>query len=106
MPTPHNPSPAVKRALKHLGAELKEARLRRRLSAQIVAERAGTTRSTLQKIEQGTGSVSFMIVASVCQAVGLLDNLTRLADIENDPVGRAMVGDQLTPSRAPRKPRS
>ncbi len=103
MPTPHRPSPGVKRGLKKLGQDLREARLRRRLSAELVAERASTTRATLSKVEQGHPGVSMGIYASVLQAVGLLENLRDVADIRNDEVGRALIGDQLTPRRAPKR---
>ncbi|WP_395782238.1 hypothetical protein [Aquidulcibacter sp.] len=42
MPTPHHPSSAVQRALRALGADLRDARKRRELPMQIVAERAFT----------------------------------------------------------------
>jgi len=103
MPTPHLVSPAVKRTLRALGRDLKEARLRRRLTAAIVAERAGISRPTLRRIEKGSEGVSVGAVASVMQAVGLLDNLKTVADIGNDEVGKAIIGEQLTPRRAPRK---
>lgn len=103
MPTPHRPPPATRRALKKLGADLREARLRRRLSAQLVSERAATSRSTLLKIEQGSPSVSIGIYAAVIQAVGLLENLANVADISNDKVGQSLASDQLTARRAPKR---
>lgn len=106
MPTPHRPPPAVHRTLKKLGADLKEARLRRRLSASLVAERACTTRPTLRRIEQGHPGVSIGVYAAVMQACGLLSNLRDVADISNDEVGRTLIGEQLTPRRAPKKKRS
>ncbi|WP_027873409.1 helix-turn-helix domain-containing protein [Spongiibacter marinus] len=103
MPTPHHISPGVKRTLLVLGKDLKEARLRRRLTAEVVAERAGISRPTLRRVEAGNEGVSMGIYASVMQAVGLLDNLKGVADISNDAVGRAIIGEQLTPQRAKRK---
>lgn len=95
MPTPHNPSAAVKRALRKLGADLHDARRRRRLPMAVVAERAFTSRSTLQRVEAGDTSVSMGIYAGVMQALGLLEGLTNVADISNDSVGRALASSEL-----------
>ena len=95
MPTPHNPPAAVQRALRKLGADIHDARRRRRLPMAVVAERAFTSRSTLQKVEAGDTNVSIGIYAGVLQALGLLDGLGHLADISNDPVGRALASAEL-----------
>ena len=54
----------------------------------VVAERAFTSRSTLQKVEAGDANVSIGIYASVLQALGLLEGLSQIADIGNDSVDR------------------
>ena len=95
MPTPHNPPAAVRRALRKLGADIHDARRRRRLPMAVIAERAFTSRSTLQKVESGDTTVSIGIYASVLQALGLLDGLGELADIGNDPVGQALSSAEL-----------
>jgi hypothetical protein len=56
----------------------------------VVAERAFTSRSTLQRVEAGDTSVSIGIYAGVLQALGLLEGLSRVADISNDSVGQAL----------------
>lgn len=56
----------------------------------VVAERAFTSRSTLQKVEAGDTGVSIGIYAGVLQALGLLDGLSQVADISNDSVGQAL----------------
>lgn len=61
----------------------------------VVAERAFTSRSTLQRVEAGDTSVSIGIYASVLQALGLLDGLTGLADISNDSVGQVLASAEL-----------
>lgn len=99
MPTPHNPPAAARRALRKLGADIHDARRRRRLPMAIVAERAFTSRSTLQKIEAGDANVSIGIYAAVLQALGLLDGLGQIADISNDSVGQALATAEL-PKRA------
>jgi hypothetical protein len=61
----------------------------------VVAERAFTSRSTLQKVEAGDTNVSVGIYAGVLQALGMLDGLTKIADISNDPVGQALASANL-----------
>lgn len=95
MPTPHNPSAAVRRALRKLGADIHDARRRRKLPMAVVAERAFTSRSTLQKVEAGDTNVSIGIYAGVLQALGLLEGLTQVADIGNDTVGQALASAEL-----------
>jgi transcriptional regulator with XRE-family HTH domain len=99
MSTPHYPTAAVRRVLRKLGADIHDARLRRRLPMAIVAERAFTSRTTLQRIEQGDASVGMGIYAAVLQALGLLDGLGRIADISEDSVGQALASAEL-PARA------
>ena len=88
MPTPHYPPAAVRRVLRKLGADIDDARRRRRLPMAVVAERAFTFRSTLQKVEAGDTNVSIGIYAVVLQALGLLDSLGEIADISRDNVGQ------------------
>ena len=95
MPTPHNPPAAVRRALRNLGADIHDARRRRRLPMAVVAERAFTSRSTLQRVEAGDTNVGIGIYAAVLLALGLLDGLGQLADIGNDPVGQALASAEL-----------
>lgn len=95
MPTPHTPPAAVRRSLRKLGADIHDARRRRKLPMAVVAERAFTSRSTLQKVEAGNTNVSIGIYASVLQALGLLEGLAQVADIGNDRVGQALARADL-----------
>jgi hypothetical protein len=95
MPTPHHPPAAVQRALRKLGADIHDARRRRRLPMAIVAERAFTSRSTLQRVGAGDTSVSIGIYAGVLLALSLLDGLAQIADIGNDSVGQALSSADL-----------
>jgi hypothetical protein len=61
----------------------------------VVADRAFTSRSTLQKIEAGDTSVSMGIYASVLQALGLLGGLGDVADISHDEVGQRLSSSDL-----------
>ncbi len=95
MPTPHRPTSGVRRVLHKLGADIRDARRRRRLPMAVVAERAFTSRSTLQRVEQGDPAVGIGIYAGVLQALGLLDPLGDLADPSQDSVGQALATADL-----------
>lgn len=84
------------------GENIKLARLRRKLSAEQVAERANITRVTLLKIEKGSGGVSVSSYAQVLFVLGLEKDLLKLAG--DDPLGRKLQDAQLTvKERAPKK---
>jgi len=95
MPTPHHPPAAVRRILRKLGADIQDARRRRRLPMAVVAERAFTSRSTLQRIEAGDANVGIGIYAAVLLALGLLEDLGEIADISRDRVGQALATADL-----------
>lgn len=103
MPTPHLVTISVERTLRKLGADLRDARLRRRLSMQLVAERARTTRATLTRVERGDPAVSMGLYCSVLNVLGLLDAVGLLADIATDRVGAELEAARL-PYRKRRSP--
>jgi hypothetical protein len=105
MPSPHRPSIAVRRALGKLGHDIRDARRRRGLPAGVVAERAFTSRPTLQRVEKGDPAVSAGIYAAVLQALGLLDGLGQLADASRDATGLALSSDRLPQRVRLRRPR-
>lgn len=65
----------------------------------VVADRAFTSRSTLQRIEAGDPAVGIGIYAATLQALGLLDGLTAVADLSRDSVGQTLAASEL-PKRA------
>ena len=95
MPTPHLPPPAARRALRKLGSDIRDARLRRRLPMALVAQRAATSRPTVARIEQGDHGVSIGIVAAVLQALGLVDRIADCADPAHDALGLEIARDEL-----------
>jgi hypothetical protein len=108
MPTPHYPSAAVRKVLCKLGGDLRDARRRRRLPMALLADRAFTSRATLQRVEAGDPAVSMGIYAAVMHSLGLLDGLDQLADPSTDSVGQALANEFL-PQRVrlkKRKPHS
>ena len=95
----------VNRALQKLGNDLKEARIKRRLTMELVAERAGITRVTLSKVEKGNPAVLIGIYAKTLFVLGLIENLYNLADANNDEIGRILESENL-PIRVRYKRRS
>lgn len=85
----YNIMPDTENILKTMGEQIKMARLRRRLSATLVAERAGISRSTLWKVENGNPSVAVGIYAAVLHALNNMDkDLLKIAS--DDELGRKL----------------
>ncbi|MDQ2842315.1 MAG: helix-turn-helix domain-containing protein [Acidobacteriota bacterium] len=85
-----------------IGAHLQLARLRRKYSAEIVAQRAGITRRTLSKGEQGNPAVARGVYARVMQVLRLKDDLVLLA--KDDELGRKLQDARIfTKLRAPKR---
>jgi transcriptional regulator with XRE-family HTH domain len=94
--------PVLQRILTELGENIRLARLRRRFSAAIVAERAGIARNTLRAIERGDLSVSFGAYANVLFCLGLERDLQLIA--RDDELGRKLQDAGLPiRARAPRR---
>ncbi len=85
----YNIMPDTENILKTMGEQIKMARLRRKLSATLVAERAGVSRSTLWKVENGNPSVAVGIYAAVLHALNNMDkDLLKIAG--DDELGRKL----------------
>src|ERR1700691_1150224 len=94
--------PALARILGGFGDKLKAARLRRRYSADMVAQRAGIARATLHRIESGDPGVSLGNFARVMQVLRLEEDLKRLA--VDDELGRKLQDAELgSRARGPRR---
>ena len=72
--------PAARRELRELGFRLRQARLRRRLPLELIAQRSGTTRQTVTRIEAGDPSVKIGTYAAVLQALGMLQGWGHVED--------------------------
>ena len=93
--------PGTQKELSALGQRLKDARLRRRFSMEIVSTRAGISRTTLYKVEQGDPSVTFGHFVQVLRVLGLLDDLALIA--KEDSLGRRLQDESMPQrERAPR----
>jgi transcriptional regulator with XRE-family HTH domain len=91
-----------KRILSELGENIKLARLRRKLSAEQVSQRANISRPTLISIEKGSESVSLGLYLQVLVILGLENDLLLVA--KDDELGRKLQDIGLiTKRRAPRK---
>ncbi|MFA6301508.1 MAG: helix-turn-helix domain-containing protein [Legionella sp.] len=94
--------PVLQRLLAEVGENIRLARLRRRFSASIVAERAGMTRTTLRAIERGDANVMFGAYARVLLTLGLEKDLALLA--LDDELGRKLQDAGLPlKARAPKQ---
>jgi transcriptional regulator with XRE-family HTH domain len=97
--------PRTVRLLIDLGERMELARLRRRLTAKMVAERAGMSVMTLRSLESGGAGVTMGAYLSVMQVLGLEQDLNKVG--EADEMGRRLQDAQLSRARSPKakKPR-
>lgn len=97
--------PRLSRLLEGYGNNLKLARLRRKYSAQVVAQRAGISRKTLYRVERGDQAVALGIYVRVMQVLRLESDLAKLA--ADDVLGRKLQDASLAPKhRAPKRART
>lgn len=95
--------PKTQEILAQMGEQIRLARLRRHLSAELVAERAGISRMTLSSIEKGSPSVSIGSYAAVLHALNGMDSDLLLV-AKDDELGRKLQDLELpTRRRAPKK---
>jgi transcriptional regulator with XRE-family HTH domain len=94
--------PTTERLLQGLGEHIQLARLRRTLSAELVAERAGISRASLWAVEKGSPSVAIGIYAQVLLAIGMEEDLLLVA--KDDELGQKLQDAKLIRrKRAPKK---
>jgi transcriptional regulator with XRE-family HTH domain len=95
-------TPRLGRLLAALGDRIRLARLRRKHSAETLAQRAGITRKTLARVERGDGAVALGIYARVLQALRLDQDLDSIA--ADDVLGRKLQDAGIDPKqRAPKR---
>ncbi len=85
----------VGRVLRKLGQDIRDARLRRRISTAVMAERASISRTTLNKIENGDHGVSLGNYAKVLFVLGMVERLGELVDVRSDIVGLELEEERL-----------
>ena len=81
--------PETQKILEQMGEQIKLARLRRKLSTQLVAERAGISRSTLWNVARGSSSVAIGSYAAVLHALGKMESDLLLV-AKDDVLGRKL----------------
>ena len=81
------PPYAIEQALKRLGADLRTARIRRRLTIQEVAEKIGTGPGAVMDAERGKASTTVSAYAALLWAYDLLEPLNEVANPANDEQG-------------------
>ena len=92
-----------RRALRKLGQDINEARRLRRLTVQMMAERANISPTTVWKVEKGEPGTSIAAYAAVLFVLGMIERLGNLADAAQDPVGLSLYEANLP--RRVRRPR-
>ena len=94
--------PKLERLLEEMGEQIKLARLRRKLSTEQIAERAGISRRTLYSVEKGRSSVSIGIYIKVLNVLSLEKDILNIA--KDDVLGRKLQDIGLTTKeRAPKR---
>lgn len=83
----YNIMPDTEKILRSMGEQIKLARLRRGLTAELVSERAGISRSSLWKVESGNPAVAMGIYAAVLHALNNMDRDLLLV-ARDDEMGR------------------
>ena len=95
--------PQTEKILAQMGEQIKLARLRRKLSTELVAERASISRATLWAREKGSPSVAIGMYAAVLHALNGMDKDLALV-AKDDEFGRKLQDLELvTRKRAPKK---
>lgn len=89
---------ATRAAAATIGEQLSTWRRLLGLPAQVVAERAGISTSTLSKLENGDTGVGLGAFLNVTRALGMMDRVVTATDPYETPLGRARA-DQSIPKR-------
>jgi len=91
----------TQRRASEIGQNLRAWRKLLNLTSQQVAERAGISRPTLRRLENGE-SVGHHVFLSVSQALGIADRIVEATDPWETDLGR-MRSDQELPERVRRR---
>lgn len=96
----------VRRSLVELGRGINIARRRRKLTAEMMAERLGVTRQTYRRVEQGEPTVAIGTYLMAMFVLGLeWSSLERSADPQADDTGTALgiaaLPKKVRPKRTP-----
>jgi transcriptional regulator with XRE-family HTH domain len=84
------PPYAIEQTLKHIGANLRTARIRRQLTIAEVAKKIGTGVRAVSDAEKGKPSTSIAVYAALLWTYNLLNHLETLADPKHDLEGETL----------------
>jgi transcriptional regulator with XRE-family HTH domain len=85
-------SPDVSKKLRALGERICLARMRRGISASLMAERLGISRTTLGRLEDGEPALAIGTYLKALRVLGLDDDIDAVA--LSDPIGRSLLDSQ------------
>lgn len=96
-------SRTVRQAAGLLGSQVREARVERRWTVRELAERAGVSTATLQKVERGDPSVTLGVALDVASLLGVplfTEDRSRLAsELTSRRERLALLPQRVRPSR-------
>lgn len=95
----------VTSGLRRIGEDLATWRRLRRLTAEQVADRAGVSRHTVMRLENGAGA-GLESVLRIARALGVLDSLVEALDPYATDVGRMRSQEALPERVRPPRPGS
>ena len=85
--------PKASKALQNLGENLRLARKRRKITAQMMAERANMSLVTLRAVERGQASVAMANYMAVIATLGFQDEMAKVG--LEDELGRQLQDARL-----------
>ncbi len=85
----------VERALHRLGRDISIARRVRRLSQEDLAQRIGTSLSTVRRMEDGYPGTALHTFLRALHVLGRLEDMVKVMATENDTLGMELVREQL-----------
>jgi len=86
---------AVTEAVSQLGANINTARLRRRLTQDDLAKKAGISKETMSRVEAGRVTTSIAAYAAALWALGLHRDLADVGSPESDEEGTLLAAAGL-----------
>ena len=95
----------VQGALRKLGADIRDARKRRKIPVRVMAERALISPTTLTRIERGHPGTAIGFYAAVLFVLDLSHRLGEIVDASTDDFGLSLQAEELPERiRWPRRP--
>ena len=85
----------VDRALRRLGQNVSQARRRRHMSQEMLAERIGASLNTVRRMENGDPGTALQHFARALHVFGELNKLETLLDTSQDAIGLALMDEKL-----------